>query len=136
MSAESNLTPFIIDNEVAEAKVLHHLASWCEGAGGLDIATGHFEIGALLSLNDKWPKVKAIRILMGDQVSLRTKREFDRAVGRIVGQLNESLENEKKRNDFLDGVDHVVEALRSGQIQCRVYRNEKFHAKTYIARDG
>ena len=27
----------------------------------------------------------------------------------------------------------VLEALRSGQIECRVYDRDKFHAKTYIA---
>ena len=26
----------------------------------------------------------------------------------------------------------IVEALRSGQIECRVYDKDKFHAKAYI----
>lgn len=30
------------------------------------------------------------------------------------------------------GVEAIVEALRRGQIKCRVYRKDKFHAKGYI----
>src|SRR5215469_18626654 len=105
MSAEPNMPPFIIDNSDGDANVLHCLATWCQSAAGLDIATGHFEIGAMLALQEHWPKVPGIRVLMGDQVSLATKREFDRALSRILGKLNGSLEEEKKQNDFLDGVD-------------------------------
>ncbi|MGX7894262.1 phospholipase D-like domain-containing protein [Tsuneonella sp. HG222] len=36
------------------------------------------------------------------------------------------------KNHFLSGVEAVVEAIRSGQIECRVYRKDKFHAKAYI----
>ena len=51
---------------------------------------------------------------------------------RIATTLDASLESEKKANDFLSGVPAVVEALRSGKIQCRVYRKDKFHAKCYL----
>ena len=36
--------------------------------------------------------------------------------------LDDSIEREKEKNDFLDGVPAIVEAMRSGQIECRVYR--------------
>ncbi|WP_128594125.1 helicase-related protein [Paraburkholderia kirstenboschensis] len=32
----------------------------------------------------------------------------------------------------MEGVAAIVDAIRSGQIQCRVYRKDKFHAKAYI----
>jgi hypothetical protein len=35
--------------------------------------------------------------------------------------LEQSLEGEKTQNDFLEGVPAIVEAIRSGKIQCRVY---------------
>ena len=47
-------------------------------------------------------------------------------------RLDDSLEAEKERNDFLAGVPAIVEAIRSGKIECRVYKKDKFHAKAYI----
>jgi hypothetical protein len=36
------------------------LRQWCEISDSIDIATGHFEIGALLALEGEWevPKVR------------------------------------------------------------------------------
>jgi hypothetical protein len=52
------------------------------------MATGYFEIGSLLSLKDEWRKVDKIRILMGDEVSKRTKSAFLEGVGQIPEKLN------------------------------------------------
>ena len=91
-----------------------------------------FEIGSLIALKDEWKKVDNIRILMGDEVTKRTKKAFVEGLRNIVNRLDGSLEAEKQRNDFLEGVPAIVEAIRSGKIACRVYRKNKFHAKTYI----
>jgi hypothetical protein len=69
---------------------------------------------------------------MGDEVSLRTANAFRQGLLNIRRRLDQSLEQEKERNDFLTGVPAIVEAIRSGKIQCRVYRKDKFHAKCYI----
>jgi len=69
---------------------------------------------------------------MGDEVSLRTKRAFADSLRKIGERLNGSLESEKSQNDFLQGVPAIVEAIRSGKIQCRVFRKDKFHAKAYL----
>ena len=42
---------------------------------------------------------------------------------------DESLEANKGSNPFLHGVPAILDALRSGQIECRVYDKDKFHAK-------
>lgn len=126
---------FIVDNSAADDNVLYCVQNWCHPSAKIGIATGHFEIGALLSLRNEWPRVGEIRILMGEEVSLRTKAAFDRALARITTELDQSLEEEKKGNDFLDGVDAIVEALRTRKIHCRVYRKDKFHAKAYIGVD-
>ena len=123
---------FIVDNSDSEWKVRSYLADWCELSSSIDIATGYFEIGALLSLKDKWQQVDSIRLLIGDEVSKRTKRAFEEGLKKIASALDSSLETEKKANDFLTGVPAVVEALRTGKIQCRVYRKDKFHAKCYL----
>ncbi|MBM4457935.1 MAG: helicase [Chloroflexi bacterium] len=123
---------FIVDNSDEQWKASRYLRDWCDLAQALDIATGYFEIGALLALDGQWQKLDQIRILMGDEVSKRTRQAFTEALGRIAGMLDTSLESEKEKNDFLHGVPAIVEALRSGKIACRVYRERKFHAKAYI----
>src|SRR6266567_3257085 len=123
---------FIVDNSDADWKVLRYLHDWCQISQAIDIATGYFEIGSLLGLKDEWQKVEHIRILMGDEVTLRTKAAFVRGLANVRDRLDDSLEAEKLKNDFLAGVPSIVEAIRSGKIACRVYRKAKFHAKAYI----
>jgi len=123
---------FIVDNSDADWKVMRYLHDWCQISKAIDIATGYFEIGSLLGLKDEWQKVDQIRILMGDEVSNRTKDAFVKAMERLTARLDGSIEAEKQKNDFLAGMGAIVEGIRSGRIQCRVYRKDKFHAKAYI----
>jgi len=123
---------FIVDNSEEDWKVLRYLHDWCQISKSIDIATGYFEIGSLLALQDEWQKVDKIRILMGDEVSLRTQNAFAAGLENITDRLNGSLEAAKQANPFLSGVPGIVEAIRSGKIECRVYRDDKFHAKAYV----
>jgi superfamily II DNA or RNA helicase len=123
---------FIVDNSDEDWKVLRYLNDWCQISQSIDCATGYFEIGSLLALKDEWQKVDHFRILMGDEVTRKTKNAFAEGLAHIKGRLDDSLEAEKLKNDFLIGVPAIVEAIRSGKIECRVYRKEKFHAKAYI----
>ena len=123
---------FIVDNSDDDWKALRYLKDWCEISRSIDIASGFFEVGALLALNGDWQKLEKIRILMGDEVSRRTKRAFAAALSAASSVLDGSLESEKQKNHFLSGVGAIVEALRTGKIECRVYRKDKFHAKAYI----
>jgi phosphatidylserine/phosphatidylglycerophosphate/cardiolipin synthase-like enzyme len=123
---------FIVDNSEEDWKVLRYLRDWCQLSKSIDCATGYFEIGSLLALKDEWQKVDHFRILMGDEVSRKTKNALAAGLAHIKGRLDNSLEAEKLKNDFLIGVPAIVEAIRSGKIACRVYRKEKFHAKAYI----
>jgi hypothetical protein len=132
LNSKSASELFIVDNSDSEWKVRNYLTDWCELSKSIDIATGYFEVGALLALKDQWQQLDSIRLLMGDEVSKRTKRAFEEGLRKIATKLDSSIEGEKKANDFLAGVPAVVEALRSGKIQCRVYRKDKFHAKCYL----
>ena len=121
---------FIVDNSDESWKGLKYLHDWTEIASAFDIATGYFEIGALLALDGQWQKLEKIRILMGDEVSQRTRQALlDGLRKRIIKTLDSSAEDEKEKNDFLTGATAIVEALRKGQIECRVYAKRKFHAK-------
>ena len=63
---------FIVDNSDDDWKALRYLRDWCSLSKTIDIATGYFEIGSLLALQDEWQQVDGLRILMGDEVSKRT----------------------------------------------------------------
>ena len=119
----------IVDNSNKDWKALDYLREWTAISKQFDIATGYFEIGSLLALGDDWRRLDKIRVLMGDEMTKRTKQTL---VEGLAKKLNESLETEKEKNDFLTGVPAIVEALRSGKIECRVYTRKKFHAKAYI----
>ena len=123
---------FIVDNSDDHWKVQRYLHDWCDIARAFDIATGYFEIGALLALDGQWQKLEKVRILMGDEVSKRTKKAFEAGLAQITNRLDDSIEAAKEEDDFLSGVPAIVEAIKSGQIQARVYREKKFHAKAYI----
>ena len=124
---------FIVDNSVSGWTGLRYLEEWSGIAKAFDIATGYFEIGALLALDGKWQQLDKIRILMGAETTHRTRKALLEAVRtRAVEILDESIEADKEANPFLHGVPAILEALRSGQIECRVYDQDKFHAKAYI----
>ena len=134
MSAESKGRDlFIVDNSVSGWTGLRYLEEWSGIAKSFDIATGYFEIGALLALDGKWQPLKKIRILMGAETTHRTRKALLEAVRtRAVQILDDSIVADKDANPFLHGVPAILEALRSGQIECRVYDRDKFHAKVYI----
>ena len=74
MKSKTGNDLFIVDNSDEDWKVLNYLKEWSEISSRFDIATGYFEIGALLALDGKWQKPDQIRILMGDEVTKRTQQ--------------------------------------------------------------
>lgn len=123
---------FIVDNSDSDWKVRDYLHDWADLAHTFDVATGYFEIGALLALDGQWQKLEHMRILMGDEVSKRSKRALLAGIAGLKAKLDDSIEREKETNDFLRGVPAIVEAVRAGKIECRVYSKDKFHAKAFI----
>ena len=124
---------FIVDNSVSGWSGLRYLGDWTGIAKSFDIATGFFEIGALLELDGKWQSLDKIRILMGAEMTRRTGKALLEAVTKLAAdKLDQSIEENKSPNPFLKGVPAILEALKSGKIECRVYDKDKFHAKAYI----
>jgi hypothetical protein len=122
---------FIVDNSVEGWTELRYLEEWSELAISFDIATGYFEIGSLLGLDEKWQQLEAIRILMGDEITHRTRNALLEAVKtRAEQDLDASIENDKEKNPFLKGVPAIVDAIKSGKIKCRVYTRSCF--KTFL----
>lgn len=124
---------FIVDNSDENWKGLRYLQDWTEIASAFDVATGFFEIGSLLALDGKWQQLSKVRILMGDEMSARTRQALlDGLKAKIAERLDTSIEAEKEGNDFLRGVAAIIEGIRTKKIECRVYAKRKFHAKAYI----
>ena len=70
---------------------------------------------------------------MGAETTHRTRNALLEAVRKqVLEKLDESIEDDKEPNPFLKGIPAVLNALRSRQIECRVYDKDKFHAKSYI----
>ena len=124
---------FIVDNSAAGWTGLRYLREWASISRAFDIATGFFEIGALLALDGKWQPLENIRVLMGSETTHRTRKTILASVrARAAEALDRSIEADKQSNPFLHGVPAILEALHCGRIECRIYDRAKFHAKTYI----
>jgi len=124
---------FVVDNSDAGWTGLRYLKEWAGISRSFDIATGFFEIGALLELDGDWQRLDRIRLLMGAETGHRTRRVLLDAVrANAVDALDRSLEADKQDNPFLRGVPAILAALRQGRIVCRIYDRSKFHAKAYI----
>ena len=71
---------------------MNYLSEWTGNSSRFDIATGYFEIGALLALEGKWEGLVQIRILMGDEVSKRTHPALLEGSSKVTQILNASIE--------------------------------------------
>src|SRR5262249_5778768 len=90
---------FIVDNSVSGWTALHYLEEWTEIANKVDIATGHFEVGALLALDGKWQRLNKIRILMGAETNHRTRKAIlEAASKRAIEMLDKGIEADKETN--------------------------------------
>lgn len=123
---------YIVDNMSESRTVKHYLTEWCSISKQMDIATGYFEIGGLLELENKWQSMDKVRIILGSDVTKRTREIIDKVVSFLISKLDDSIENEKEKNEFLIGVPAILHALKTRQIECKVFDKDKFHAKAYI----
>ncbi|MBI1930430.1 hypothetical protein HYR99_40035, partial [Candidatus Poribacteria bacterium] len=120
--------PTLIDN-TADNTVLDALKQVLAKASAWDIATGYFEIGALLALDGFWQPLKNVRLLMGDETTRRTREQLVEA---LRTRSEDSIESAKERDDALSGLAAIRAALQNQQIEARVYSRAKFHAKAYL----
>ena len=123
---------YVVDNSSEEQSVKQYLTEWCSVSKQMDIATGYLEIGGLLDLDSSWQKLDKIRIILGNEVTKRTKEVIDKVVEAMLNRLNDSVNDEHEHNEFLIGVPAIVDAMKTRKIECRVYDKDKFHAKAYI----
>ncbi len=120
--------PVIIDNRNGNT-LLNALRRLLPNIETMDIAAGAFEIAAFLMLEGFWQRTDKIRILTGDKTARQTKQEIIRA---LTERCNNSIENEKIRDDALTGLAAVREALENHRIIVKIYSGSRFHARSYL----
>ena len=123
---------YIVDNYSEERNVKKYLNEWCSVSKQMDIATGYLEIGGLLAMEGNWQKLEKIRIILGNEVTSRTRQVLEEAVKSLLNEFKGSIDKEQEKNDFLVGVAAILDALKNKKIECRIYDKDKFHAKAYI----
>ena len=123
---------YIVDNSTEDTTVKKYLTDWCSVSKQMDIATGYLEIGGLLTLDTHWQKLDKIRIILGSEMTKRTKDVIDEVASSMLRTFRQSVDQEQEHNEFLIGVPAILDALKSGKIECRVFDKNKFHAKAYI----
>ncbi len=101
----------------------------------LDVATGYFEVGALLDLDGEWQKLNHMRLLMGDEVTRKTRKAFVEA---LKDRDRNGIERAQELDDWkaLEGLEAIREALNNRFIETKVYTKAKFHAKAYHFKTG
>lgn len=120
--------PTILDNR-SDNTLLNALKCLLPQTSSADIATGCFEIGSLLALDGIWQVIDRIRVIMGDETTRRTKKELIRA---IRENTDSSIEEGKERDDNLEGIAAIRDAIQAKRLLARVYSRAKFHAKCQI----
>ena len=103
MNDSNNSSILIVDNSDDNWKAMRYLEQWAEISTKFDIATAFFEIGSLLALDGKWQSLDKIRILMGEEVTLRTNKAFAEALDKKTRQLGRSnlLNRNKTKQSWL-----------------------------------
>ena len=70
MSNSKGKDLFIVDNSATGWTGLRYLEEWTLISTSFDIATGFFEIGALLALDGKWQGLDKIRMYLSSILNL------------------------------------------------------------------
>ena len=65
---------FIVDNDVSGWTALKYLEQWTDISTHFDIATGFFEVGALLALDSQWQKLEKNQNTYGRRDSSSNKK--------------------------------------------------------------
>lgn len=91
---------YIVDNSADEKTVLKYLSEWCSVSKQMDIATGYLEVGGLLALDQSWQKMDKIRILLGNEMTARTKNILESVANSIVSHFSSSIDKEQEKNEM------------------------------------
>jgi superfamily II DNA or RNA helicase len=131
----AQVLPTLIDNRPGNT-LLEAVKRLMAAAQSVDIATGYFEVGALVALDGAWRDVRgALRLLMGDELTRQTKAAILEGLG---DSRRNGIEQAKVEDDWgtIDRLHEIRDAIATGKIVPRVYTKAKFHAKAMHYKTG
>ena len=91
---------YIVDNSTENKSVKDYLSQWCSISKQMDIATGYLEIGGLLTIDTDWQKLDKIRIILGNEMTKRTKDVIDKVMECLLMHFNDSIDTIDKQLRF------------------------------------
>jgi HKD family nuclease len=119
----------IIDNSnVTLAQYLNEVLKECPDAQ-LDIATAFFQIQAYSMLKDNLQGVKKFRLLLGKSPEIQSDKTLGEELVNIVKQEVETFELSKEKED---DVQTLIDFLKKGNVEVRLYDKGFLHGKAYI----
>ena len=128
--------PDIIDNRTVllkdEIKKLLKLSEQAK------IATGYFFLSGFDLIKDDVQDVKKIRIIMGRETDLPTKKELAKGYEEkkikeyIVKEMIEDIKKVGENDEQIRKIKDLHDLIREGQVEVKIYTKEKFHSKAYL----
>ena len=115
---------FIVDNSEDDWNVVRHLHDWCQLSGASTSRPGTSRSARCWLSRTNGRKSTASASSWATKCPRRTKDAFQRALGAIESKLDDSIEAEKEKNDFLAGVPAIVDALKNGKIVPRLSQRQ------------
>lgn len=103
---------YIVDNMSERKSVKQYLADWCAISKQMDVAAGYFDIGGLLAIDQHRQKLEKMRIILGDEVTLRTQNALEEAVNRFVEGMERFVHSRKSSSklwlNYTPGFRHYI----------------------------
>ena len=119
----------IIDNsDVTLAQYLNEVLKECPNTQ-LDIATAFFQIQAYSTLKNNLQGVKKFRLLLGKSPEIKSDKTLGEELINIVKQEVETFELSKEKED---DVQTLIDFLKKGNVEVRLYDKGFLHGKAYI----
>ena len=122
--------PKIIDNE--RFRLLDVLKEVSGDFKDLSIATGYWDLKAMLALKDELEKFDKVRILIGREPQIPRAQVGEPEEDFPAHDIEIDLQNLAPESELREIALKTKEWLQSGKLEVRVYRRTFLHAKTYI----
>ena len=122
--------PKIIDNE--RFRLLDVLKEVSGDFKELSIATGYWDLKAMLALKDELEKFDKVRILIGREPQIPRAQVREPEEDFPAHDIEIDLQNLAPESELREIALKTKEWLQSGKLEVRVYRRTFLHAKTYI----
>lgn len=125
--------PQIIDND--RRKMVDVLKALCADHKKISIATGYWDLGAMVELLDELDRLESIRLLIGREPLIPRHKLIAPEGDFPEKDIQFDLEAVSPASDIRVAADRVSAWIDNGKLQVKLVTDEFLHAKTYIFGD-